>query len=167
MNAQAIRPTRMRCLSVAALYHLAATDPLIGFKLYEGLAGELAATRDLLFSTGRRNAMQRVVSFLLAFSRRHRPDLGSGCFELPMTRADIDATLGLSIETVSRTFTKRKMLGLIELPRSNHVKFADIEELQNLADGEERTTIRAKPKIAMMRRYRSSWFNGHSPTGAC
>ena len=64
-----------------------------------------------------------------------------------MTRADIGDCLGLSIETVSRAFTKLKMLGLIELPRANHVKFADIEGLQNLADGEERITLGVKPKL--------------------
>ena len=53
-----------------------------------------------------------------------------------MTRTDIGDFLGLTIETVSRTFTKLKLLGLIELPQSNHVKLVDIEELQTLADGE-------------------------------
>ena len=54
-----------------------------------------------------------------------------------MTRSDIGDFLGLTIETVSRTFTKLKMLGLIELPLSNHVLLLDVEELESLADGEE------------------------------
>jgi hypothetical protein len=36
---------------------------------------------------------------------------------------------------VSRTFTKLKSLGLIELPQSNRVKLVDIDELESLADG--------------------------------
>ncbi len=51
-----------------------------------------------------------------------------------MTRADIGDFLGLTIETVSRTFTKLKMLGLIELPQSSRVKLMDIAELQHLAE---------------------------------
>ena len=70
MNAQAIKPTRLRCLPIAMLHRTAARDAALGFKLYEALARELAATRDLMLTTGQRSAAERVVSFLLAFSRR-------------------------------------------------------------------------------------------------
>jgi CRP/FNR family transcriptional regulator len=144
MNAQAIKPTRLRCLPVATLSQLAARDPRIGFKLYEALARDLAATRDLVFTMGRPRALERVVAFLLAFSQRHQQAQGGGYFDLPMTRADIGNFLGLSLETVSRTFTKLKMLGLIELPRANHVRLVDIEQLRSIADGEE-GALRTKP----------------------
>lgn len=138
MNAQAIKPTRLRCLPIATLHHSAANDPTLGLKLYEALARELAATRDLMLTTGQRSATERVVSFLLAFSRRNeRNGQDPSDFELPMTRADIGDFLGLTIETVSRTFSKLKTLGLIELPHSNRVKLVDIDELKSLADGED------------------------------
>ena len=138
MNAQAIKPTRLRCLAMATLKQSAAKDPTLGFKLYEAVARELAATRDLMLTTGQRNATERVVSFLLAFSRRsERNGQSPSEFDLPMTRADIGDFLGLTIETVSRTFSKLKMLGIIELPHSNHVKLVDIEALERLADGED------------------------------
>jgi DNA-binding transcriptional regulator LsrR (DeoR family) len=54
-----------------------------------------------------------------------------------MTRADIGDFLGLTIETVSRTFTKLKQLDLIELPCSNQVRLLDIAALKGLADGEQ------------------------------
>src|SRR5262245_23056635 len=47
MNAQAVKPTRVRCLSIALLRQSAAGDPELGLKLYEAVARELAATRDL------------------------------------------------------------------------------------------------------------------------
>ena len=53
-----------------------------------------------------------------------------------MTRADIGDFLGLTIETVSRTFTKLKTIGLIELPRSNRVKLVDLAQLERLGAGE-------------------------------
>jgi hypothetical protein len=84
------------------------------------------------------SATERVVSFLLAFSRRNeRNGQDPSDFELPMTRADIGDFLGLTIETVSRTFTKLRTLGLIELPLSNRVKLVDIDELKTLADGDD------------------------------
>jgi CRP/FNR family transcriptional regulator len=135
MNAQAIKPTRLRCLPVASLRRSVDQDPMLGFQLYEALAKELAATRDLMLTTGQRSATERVAGFLLAFSRRNeRNGNDPACFELPMTRADIGDFLGLTIETVSRTFTKLKMLGLIELPQSSRVKLMDIAELENLAE---------------------------------
>jgi CRP/FNR family transcriptional regulator len=141
MNAQAVKPTRVRCLPIASLRQSAAKDPMLGFKLYEAVARELAATRDLMLTTGQRSAMERVAGFLLAFSRRNaRNGQDPASFELPMTRTDIGDFLGLTIETVSRTFTKLRLLGLIELPHCNQVRLLDIGELKSLADGERQLT---------------------------
>jgi len=138
MNAQAVKPTRVRCLSAMSLRQSAARDPALGFKLYEAMARELAATRDLMLTTGQRSATERVAAFLLAFSRRNqRNGQDPASFELPMTRTDIGDFLGLTIETVSRTFTKLKLMRLIELAHSNQVKLLDIDALTELADGSE------------------------------
>jgi CRP/FNR family transcriptional regulator len=138
MNAQAMKPARVRCLSIASLRQSAASDPELGLKLYEAVARELAATRDLMLTTGQRSAMERVAGFLLAFSRRNqRNGQEPDNIELPMTRTDIGDFLGLTIETVSRTFTKLKMMQLIELPHSNQVKLLDIDQLEGLADGNQ------------------------------
>jgi CRP/FNR family transcriptional regulator len=138
MNAQAVKPTRVRCLSAASLRQSAATDPALGLKLYEAMARELAAARDLMLTTGQRSALERVASFLLALSRRNeRNGQDPSAFELPMTRTDIGDFLGLTIETVSRTFTKLKLIQLVELPHSNQVKLLDIDQLKDLAEGGE------------------------------
>jgi CRP/FNR family transcriptional regulator len=138
MNAQAIQPTRLRCIPIAALYRSAAQDPLLGLQLYAAVARELAATRDLMLTTGQRSATERVASFLLAFSRRNaRNGRDPAEFELQMTRGDIGDFLGLTIETVSRTFTRLRMQGLIELPQSNRVRLVDLGLLEALATGVE------------------------------
>jgi CRP-like cAMP-binding protein len=136
MNAQAVKPTRVRCLPAASLRQAAASDPALALKLYESLSAELAATRDLLLTTGQRSALERVAGFLLDFSRRRdRSGLDPENFELPMTRTDIGDYLGLTIETVSRAFTKLKHLGLIELPQCSDVRLRDIDRLESLAEG--------------------------------
>jgi CRP/FNR family transcriptional regulator len=128
----------MRCLATAVLHRSAASDPALGFRLYEAVARELAATRDLMLTTGQRSATERVVSFLLALSRRSERNGKDPCdFELPMTRADIGDFLGLTIETVSRTFTKLRTMGLIELPQSNRVRLVDLDELESLGAGDD------------------------------
>ena len=136
MNAQAVKPTRVRCLPAGSMRQAAAKDPALALKLYEAVACELAATRDLLFTTGQRNALERVAGFLVALSRRNdRRGDDPTSIQLPMTRTDIGDFLGLTIETVSRTFTKLKLLQLIELPQCSHVQLLDIERLESLADG--------------------------------
>jgi CRP/FNR family transcriptional regulator len=133
INAQAIKPTRLRCLPLSALSQIARQDPRLGFRLYEALASELAATRELLLTTGQRSASERLIAFLLALSRRNeRRGQDAKVFDLPMTRTDIADFLGLTIETVSRTFTKLRMLGLIELPQASRVRLLDIERLRSM-----------------------------------
>jgi len=56
--------------------------------------------------------------------------------DLPMTRADIGDFLGLTIETVSRTFTKLRQLGIIDLAQSARVRVLDIGALEGLAQGD-------------------------------
>jgi CRP/FNR family transcriptional regulator len=137
INAQAIKPTRLRCLSMSGLRRRVAQDPSLGFKLYQAVARELASTRDLMLTTGQRTATERVVSFLLACSRRNeRKGHDPAVLELPMTRTDIGDFLGLTVETVSRTFTKLRGMGLIDLPRSSEVKLLDIDALKSLANGD-------------------------------
>ena len=58
--------------------------------------------------------------------RTGQSTLGRQCFILPMTRSDFGDDLGLSVQSVSRTFTTIKMRGLIELPRADHAKYVDI-----------------------------------------
>jgi CRP/FNR family transcriptional regulator len=139
MNAQAIRPSRLRCMPIATLHQSASRNATLAFHLYEAVTRELAAARDLMLITGQRNATERVAGFLVAFSRRNvRNGLDPTAIELPMTRTDIGDFLGLTIETVSRTFSKLKAMGLIELPQSNRVRLLDIDELEILAVGEDR-----------------------------
>jgi CRP/FNR family transcriptional regulator, anaerobic regulatory protein len=138
MNAQAIKPTRLRCLPISGLHRRVAQDPSLGFKLYQAVARELASTRDLMLTTGQRTATERVVSFLLACSRRNeRKGRDRTVLELPMTRTDIGDFLGLTVETVSRTFTKLRVMGLIDLPLSSEVKLLDIDALEGLANGDD------------------------------
>lgn len=138
ISAQAIKPTRVRAISVTKLHKIAAKDPDLSFKLYQTLAAELSETRDLMLTTGHRSACERVAAFLLALSRRNRRSgKAAAIVDLPMTRADIGDFLGLTIETVSRTLTKFKSRGLIDLPQSARLHLVNMMELERIAAGEE------------------------------
>lgn len=137
ISAQAIKPTRVRSVSVETLHKMASRDPDLAFKLYQAMAAELAETRDLMLTTGHRSASERVAAFLVALSRRNRRSgLPRDMIDLPMTRADIADFLGLTIETVSRTLTKFKCRKLIDLPQSARVHIRDMVAVQRMAEGE-------------------------------
>lgn len=138
MNAQVIKPARIRSMPLAALHQIATHDPSLSFTLYQTIAEELAATRDLMMTTGHRSACERVAAFLMTLSRRNERNGGKAdVVDLPMTRADIADYLGLTIETISRTLTKLKTKGLIDLPQSARIVLVDRLELQRLAEGED------------------------------
>jgi CRP/FNR family transcriptional regulator len=53
---------------------------------------------------------------------------------LPMSRADIADSLGLTTETVSRTFTQLKTGGVISLQEGSRVLIGDMNALADLAE---------------------------------
>ena len=128
--AQATIRTTVRCLPVTALREIVRRDARIGLKLYEAVSHELLAARELLFTVSQRTASERLAGFLLALSRRNgRRGADASEIVLPMTRADIADFLGLTIETVSRTFTKFKHSGLIDLEQCILVTIVDPDAL--------------------------------------
>lgn len=77
---------------------------------------ELSQARDHMVLLGRRSADEKVASFLLGWRERLFALKGaSDTVPLPMNRQDIADYLGLTIETVSRTFTKLERHGAIEI----------------------------------------------------
>ncbi|HAW55655.1 MAG TPA: hypothetical protein DCX29_12305, partial [Hyphomonas sp.] len=54
---------------------------------------------------------------------------------LPMTRTDIADYLGLTVETVSRTFTQLKKDGFIELREAGVVHLSNLPALEDLSEG--------------------------------
>jgi CRP/FNR family transcriptional regulator len=136
-SAQAITLSRLRCLPAGLLHEAALHDPQVGMQLYSALSEQLLAARDLLLTVGQRNATERLGALLLALSRRNaRIGADPTRIALPMTRADIADFLSLTIETVSRTFTKLRQGGIIDLVQSSLVVIRDERALERLAAGE-------------------------------
>jgi CRP-like cAMP-binding protein len=140
-SAQAITLARLRCLPAGLLHEVALHDPQVGMQLYRAMSEQLLAARDLLLTVGQRNATERLGALLLALSRRNaRIGADPGRIALPMTRADIADFLSLTIETVSRTFTKLRQAGTIDLVQSSLVVIRDPRALERLAIGEVQGT---------------------------
>lgn len=136
-HAQASVRTVVRCLPVAILSEFAVHDSEIGLRLYEAVSQELLASRELLFTVSQRTATERLAAFLVALTRRsERRGEDASEIVLPMTRNDIADFLGLTIETVSRTFTRLRAEGVIELEQCILVTIRDPQRLRAIASGE-------------------------------
>jgi CRP/FNR family transcriptional regulator len=136
-NAQALNLTRLRCLPAHVLKEVGRSDPEAGLQLYTTLSEHLMAARDLLSTVGQRSAAERLAGLLLALARRNeRNGVNPWKIQLPMTRLDIADFLSLTIETVSRTFTKFRQDQLIGLTHSTLVTVLNPQELESLAAGD-------------------------------
>ena len=76
-----------------------------------------------------KNAEERVAGFLLEMAGRNASQTA---VELPMSRQDIADYLGLTIETVSRTFTHFVQSGVIALETSRRIRFCNRAALNRL-----------------------------------
>ena len=107
--------------------------PAMKRELYRMAMHELAAAQQQMVLLGRKNANERLASFLILLLER----IGDAAerIALPMNRTDIADYLGLTKETVSRTFTAFKTGGMIRLLPGDVVEILDAERLETVADG--------------------------------
>jgi CRP-like cAMP-binding protein len=96
---------------------------------------------------GRSSAEERLAWFLCMLSARSE-NAGALALDLAMQRQDIADYLGLTIETVSRTFTLFRDRGFLRLPRKRRVEIVRPDALARLAaaDRDAATPIRAAPE---------------------
>ncbi|WP_268995456.1 helix-turn-helix domain-containing protein [Microvirga roseola] len=104
-------------------------------RLHELTSHELSLAQEQMVVLGRRSAEERLAVFLMSLLKRFtRLGQGSITLPLPMSRQDIADFLGLTIETVSRTFTKlAKNRTIIVVP--DGVRLVDRARLEALAAG--------------------------------
>lgn len=117
--AEAIADTMVIAIKRSVLTGLAQTDAVVARELWQMTARELDHVHDHVVLLGRSSAQERVASFLIEMASR---SANRNEIELPMSRQDIADYLGLTIETVSRTFTSMERRALIELPTSRKVR---------------------------------------------
>lgn len=83
-----------------------------------------------LLVLGRQNAIERIAAFMTDMSERQGDPRQ---IELPMSRLDIADYLGLTIETISRVFTRLRQQGVIELPTLRSVNILKWQALKEMA----------------------------------
>ncbi|MDZ5646509.1 helix-turn-helix domain-containing protein [Nitrospirillum sp. BR 11828] len=135
-SAEAVTPVTLRRLSRTQFDTLLERDPELRLRLLAATATELQVAQEQMLLLGRKTAPERLASFLLRQARRVTPEPQDHCrIPLPMTRTDIADFLGLTMETVSRAFTKLKTTRLIRLLPDQMVELVDVEALIDLSEG--------------------------------
>jgi CRP/FNR family transcriptional regulator len=114
------------------------TMPILQKHFMRLMAKELTSDQELIGLLAKSSAEERVASLLLSLSSRlKRQHLSATQFRLPMSRADIGNYLGLTVETVSRVFSRFQSFDLI-LCDKKEIEIINLNGLSALAH---------KPKI--------------------
>jgi len=122
------------------LEELSLAIPSLQHQMYRLLSKEIGQESEMLMLLGKRNAEERLASFLLSLSERFKKrGLSATDFYLSMSRHEIGSYLGLAVETVSRLFTRFQEESLLSAERK-HVQLRDMEGLKAIASGQGSTS---------------------------
>jgi len=116
----------------------AKADPALHQRLLGAALREISAMQDHFMMLGRKSSIEKLASFLQVLAERVGEPLGE--FQqvgLPMTRADIADFLGLTTETVSRTFTQLRKSRIIAIDHVNTVIVLKPLALRAIAAGDD------------------------------
>ncbi len=118
--------------------------PRLEKRLLQTASNELAAAQDQMLLLGRKTAQERIATFLLSLSERaiRRGETGD-VVALPMSRGDIGDYLGLTIETVSRSFTRLRKRAVVDLSNLREAKILDRRALRDIAEIAEEEPLAA------------------------
>ncbi|MDT9600874.1 Crp/Fnr family transcriptional regulator [Sphingosinicella rhizophila] len=133
-SAEAVEPAEYCRFARARFDAFVDTHPEIGRELYLMAVHELAAAREQMVLLGRKTAAERLATFLLGlFDRARARNADWEIVRLPMSRTDIADYLGLTKETVSRSFTAFRTAGMIRLLPADRVELLQRGPLEELA----------------------------------
>jgi CRP/FNR family transcriptional regulator, anaerobic regulatory protein len=104
-------------------------------QMFRLLSREISSENQLLLAISRRSAEERIATFLISLSSRFKK-LGYSAkeYNLPMSRQEIGNYLGLTIETVSRLFTKFQQNGLVKINRKA-ISLENLPAIEAICEG--------------------------------
>jgi CRP/FNR family transcriptional regulator, anaerobic regulatory protein len=129
-DAIALEDSEVCVIPFAALSHLSMRIPELQQQLLRILSGDISRDQGLMLLLGGMDAEQRLAAFLLSLSRRyHMLGYASTRFSLRMTREEIGSYLGLTLETVSRLFSRFQKDGLLKA-RQKEIELENVDRLR-------------------------------------
>ena len=103
--------------------------------IFQVIGNGINYDRQLITLLSKNSAEERIASLLVSISSRHsRRKLSSSAFHLPMSRTDIANYLGLTVETVSRIFSRFQKQSIMAVDNKD-VTILDLDKLHGIAHG--------------------------------
>jgi len=97
-------------------------------RIFRHTQAQLRVLHDHAVLLGRKSAMERVASFIERLALAGDNDR----VMLPMTRQEIADFLGLTIETVSRSFSELRRRGLLSCERQDVIRIPNLDKISQL-----------------------------------
>lgn len=131
-GAVALEDSEVCAMPFAALEKLSAAVPALQHQLFRTISGDISRDQGLMLLLGSMTAEQRLAAFLLSLSRRYqRLGFAADRFVLRMTREEIGNYLGLTLETVSRLFSRFQRDGFLKV-KQREVELRDAARLREI-----------------------------------
>jgi CRP-like cAMP-binding protein len=148
-TAEAIATISTYQIPLGALEALLRADGSIGLRLLCKLCSMVVTEQCHALILGRNDALGRVAMFLQMLEQAQRTrGWHTATIYLPMSRADIAAYLGLSVEAVSRALSALQQQGIVCLRTKRQMRVTNRPQLEELIGGwrtRRSAAARAKP----------------------
>ena len=132
-SAQAVTPVTAYRVAKDTLAAVLQQDAALEYHFLSKLTHELRRSQRRAMMLGRRDAAGRLAMFLILM-KRYAPERAAGdVIRLPMSRSDIAAFLGQSLESISRATTRLTKLGIVQFQGRYAVRVLDPARLEQLA----------------------------------
>ena len=132
-SAKALETSSVCELPFDQLEALAMRLPGLQHQLFRIMSREIKSDEQFMMLLGKKNADERLASFLVGLSARFQErGYSANEFNLSMSRNDIANYLGLAVETVSRLFSRLQSEGIIDVDRKL-IQITDLPALHKIA----------------------------------
>ncbi len=141
-SAEAINDVQLCRFDRPSLLLMFAEFPALERKLLNVATHEMVVAQEQMLLLGRKTALERVASFIHARLDYHiaaRSGSRSNAainLNLPMNRTDLADYLGLTVETISRSFAHLKRDGLIDFTQPHEITILKPQRIASLTMGE-------------------------------
>lgn len=133
-SAKALETSAICEIPFSSLEKLSTLMPNLQRHFFQLMSREITEDQQLITLLSKNSADERVAALMLSISTRNaRRKLSATQFRLPMSRVDIGNYLGLTVETVSRVFSRMQKMEVLRVD-NKEIEILDIESLRSMAN---------------------------------
>ena len=133
-SAKALETAAICEIPFSSLEKLRSLMPNLQRHFFQLMSREITEDQQLITLLRKNSADERVAALMLSNSTRNaRRKLSSTQFRLPMSRVDIGNYLGLTVETVSRVFSRMQKMTILQVD-NKEIEILDLDGLRSMAN---------------------------------